>query len=135
MDIFNSVKSTYAQAAAATKPVVKTATIATQTEMTWPEGTKQPKKCAVEKQTTKVNKPSASSQTSATQNDPIKLKISQSKVYLTKQHKGSDDPVKQYNKYDVLSDSDSEMSCEESPITNSQGRSGNKNVNNGTKQK
>ena len=69
------------------------------------------------------------------QNDPIKLKISQSKVYLTKQHKGSNDPVKQYNKYDVLSDSDSEMSCEESPITNSQGRSGNKNVNNGTKQK
>ena len=135
MDIFNSVKSTYAQAAAATKPVVKTATIATQTEMTWPEGTKQPKKCAVEKQTTKVNKTSASSQTNASQNDPIKLKISQSKVYLTKQHKGSDDPVKQYNKYDVLSDSDSEMSCEESPITNSQGRSGNKNVNNGTKQK
>ena len=133
MDIFNSVKSTYAQAAAATKPVVKTATIATQTEMTWPEGTKQPKKCAVEKQTTKVNKTSASSQTNASQNDPIKLKISQSKVYLTKQHKGSDDPVKQYNKYDVLSDS--EMSCEESPITNSQGRSGNKNVNNGTKQK
>ena len=135
MDIFNSVKSTYAQAAATTKPVVKTANIATQTEMTWPEGTKQPKKCAVEKQTTKVNKTSASSQTSASQNDPIKLKISQSKVYLTKQHKGSDDPVKQYDKYDVLSDSDIEMSCEESPITNSQGQSGNKNVNNGTKQK
>ena len=85
MDIFNSVKSTYAQAAAATKPVVKTATVETQTEMTWPKGTKQPKKCAVEKQTTKVTKTSSSSQTSASQNDPIKLKISQSKVYLTKQ--------------------------------------------------
>ena len=97
--------------------------------MTWPEGTKQPKKCAVEKQTTKVTK------TSASQNDPIKLKISQSKVYLTKQHKGSNNPIKQYNKYDVLSDSDSEMSVEESPITSSQGRSGNKSVNNGTKQK
>ena len=48
MDLFNSVKSTYAQVAAATKPVVKTATIETQTEMTWPEGTKQPKKYAVE---------------------------------------------------------------------------------------
>ena len=134
MDIFNSVKTTYAQAAAATKPVVKTMNVETQTEMTWPEGIKQPKKCAVEKQTIKVTKTSSSSQTCASQNDPIKLKISQSKVYL-KQHKGSNDPVKQYNKYDVLSDSDSEMSCEESPITNSQGRSGNKNVNNGTKQK
>ena len=78
--------------------------VETQTEMTWPEGTKQPKKCAVEKQTTKVNKTSASSQTSASQNDPIKLKISQSKVYLTKQHNRSNDPVKQYNKYDALSD-------------------------------
>ena len=52
-----------------------------------------------------------------------------------KQHKGSNDPIKQYNKYDVLSDSDSEMSVEESPITNSQGRSGTKSVNNGTKLK
>ena len=134
MDIFNSVKSTCAQATAATKPVVKTATVETQTEMTWPEGTKQPKKYAVEKHTTKVTKTSSSSQTSASQNDPIKLKISQSKVYLTKQHKGSNDPIKQHNKYDVLSDSDSDMSVEESPITNSQGRSGNKSVNNGTKQ-
>ena len=122
MDIFNSVKTTYAQAAAPTKPVVKTARVETQTEMTWPEGTKQPKKYAVEKQTTKVTKTSSSSQTSESQNDPIKLKISQSKVYLTKQHKGSNDPIKQYNKYDVLSDSDSEMSVEESPITSSQGR-------------
>ena len=48
-NIFNSVKSTYAQAAAATKPVVKTVNVETQTEMTWPEGTKQPKKCTVEK--------------------------------------------------------------------------------------
>ena len=135
MDIFNSVKTTYAQTAAATKPVVKTVTVETETEMTWPDGAKQPKTCAVEKQTTKVNKPSSSSQTSASQNDPIKLKISQSKVYLTKQHKGSNDPIKQYNKYDALSDSDSEMSVEESPITNSQGWSGNKSVNNGTKQK
>ena len=102
--------------------------------MTWPDGSKQPKKCAVEKQTTKVTKTSSSSQTSASQNDPIKLKISQSKVYLTKQHKGSNEPIK-HNKYDVLSDSDSDMSVEESPITNSQGRSGNKSVNNGTKQK
>ena len=133
MDIFNSVKTTYAQAAAATKPVVKTATVETQTEMTWPDGSKQPKTCAVEKQTSKMTKTSSSCQTSASQNDPIKLKISQSKVYLTKQLKGSDDPVKQCNKYDVLRDSDSEMSVEESPITNSQGRSGNKNVNNGTK--
>ena len=116
---------TYAQAAAATKPVVKTASVETT----------KPKKCSVEKQTTKVTKTSSSSQTSASQNDPIKLKISQSKVYLTKQHEESNDSVKQYNKYDVLSDSDSEMSVEESPITNSQGRSGNKNVNNGTKQK
>ena len=97
MDIFNSVKSIYAQAAAATKPVVNTVNVETQTEMTWPEGTKQPKKCAVEKQINKVNKTSASSQTSASQNDPIKLKISQSKVYLTKQHKGSNDPIKQHN--------------------------------------
>ena len=115
--------------------MVKTANVETQTEMKLPDGAKQPQKCAVEKQTTKVNKTSASSQTSASQNDPIKLKISQSKVYLTKQHTGSNDPVKQYNKYDVLSDSDSEISVEESLITNSQGRSGNKNVNNGTKQK
>ena len=135
IDIFNSVKTTYAQAAAATKSVVKTANVETQTEMTWPEGTKQPKKCAIEKQTSKVTKTSSSSQTSASQNDPIKLKISQSKVYLTKQHKGSNDPIKQHNKYDVLSDSDSDMSVEESPITSSQGRSGNKSVNNGTKQK
>ena len=129
------MKTTYAQAAAATKPVIKTANVETQTEMTWPEGTKQPKKCAVEKQINKVNKTSASSQTSASQNDPIKLKISQSKVYLTKQHKGSNDPIKQHNKYDVLSDSDSDMSVKESPITSSQGRSGNKSLNNGTKQK
>ena len=135
MDIFNSVKTTYAQAAAATKPVIKTANVETQTEMTWPEGTKQPKKCTVERQINKMNKTSALSQTSASQNDPIKLKISQSKVYLTKQHKGSNDPIKQHNKYDVLSDSDSDMSVEESPITNSQGWSGNKSVNNGTKQK
>ena len=114
---------------------MKTATVEIQTEMTWPEGTKQPKKYAVEKQTTKVTKTSSSSQTSASQNDPIKLKISQSKVYFTKQHKGSNDPIKQYNKYDVLSDSDSEVSVEESPITHSQGRSGTKSVNNGTKQK
>ena len=40
MDIFNSVKLSYAQAAAATKPVVKTAMVETQTEMSWPEGTK-----------------------------------------------------------------------------------------------
>ena len=65
IDIFKSVKTTYAQVAAATKPVVKTANVETQTEMTWPDGAKQPKKCAVEKQTTKVNKTSASSQTSA----------------------------------------------------------------------
>ena len=113
--------------------MVKTATVEMQTEMTWPDGSKQPKKC--EKQTIKVTKTSSSSQTSASHNDPIKLKINGNKVYLTKQHKGSNDPVKQYNKYDVLSDSDSEMSVEESPITNSQGRSGNKNVNNGTIQK
>ena len=103
--------------------------------MTWPDGAKQPKKCAVEKQTTKVTKTSSSSRTSASQNDLIKLKISQIKVYLTKQHKGSNGPIKKYNKYDALSDSDSEMSVEESPITNSQGRSGNKSVNNGIKQK
>ena len=48
MNIFNSVKTTYAQAAAATKPVVKTVNVETQTEMTWPEGTKQPKKCALD---------------------------------------------------------------------------------------
>ena len=125
----------YAQAAAATKPVVKTVNVETQTGMTWPEGTKQPKKCTVEKQINKVNKTSASMQTSASQNDPIKLKISQSKVYLTKQHKKSNDAIKQHNKYDVLNDSDSDMSVEESPITNLQGRSGNKIVNNGTKQK
>ena len=34
MDIFNSVKTTYAQAAATTKPVVKTVNVETQTEMT-----------------------------------------------------------------------------------------------------
>ena len=103
--------------------------------MSWPEGTKQTKKCAVEKQINKVNKTSASSQTRASQNDPIKLKISQSKVYLTKQQKGSNDPITEYNKYDVLSDSDSDMSVKESPITKLQGRSGNQNVNHGTKQK
>ena len=133
IDIFNSVKTTYAQAAAATKPVVKTVNVETQTEMTWPDDSKPPKKCAAEKQTTKLTKTSSSSQTSASQNDPIKLKISQSKVYLTKQHKGSNDSIVQYNKFDALSDS--EMSVEESPITNSQGWSGNKSVNNGTKHK
>ena len=120
MDIFNCVKTTNAQAAAATKFCGETATVETQTEMTWPDGSKKPKKCAVEKQTTKVIK-------------TIKLKISQNKVYLTKQHKGSNDPFVQYNKYDGLSDS--EMSCEESPITNSQGWSVNKSVNNGIKHK
>ena len=114
---------------------MKTVTVETQTEMTWPDGAKEPKKCAVEKQTTKVTKTSSSSQTSASQNDTTKLKISQSKVYLTKQHKGSNDPIKQYNKYDALSDSDSDMSVEETPITSSQGQSGHKSVNNGTKQK
>ena len=64
IDIFNSVKTTCAQVAAATKPVVKTENVETQTEMTWPDGAKQPKKCAVDKQTTKVNKTSALSQTS-----------------------------------------------------------------------
>ena len=59
MDIFNSVKTTYAQAAAATKPTVKT--VERRTEMTWPDGAKQPKKCAVEKQTTKATKTSSSS--------------------------------------------------------------------------
>ena len=118
MDIFNFVKTTYAQLAAATKPVVKTVTVEAQTEMTWPDSLKQPKKCAVEKQTTKVNKTSLSSETSTSQNDPINLKISQSKVYLTKQHKGSNDLIKQYNKHDTLSDNDSDMSVEESPITN-----------------
>ena len=103
--------------------------------MTWPEATKQPKKCAVKTQINKANKISSSSQTSASQNDPIKLKISQSKVYLTKQQKGSNDPITQYSKYDALSDSDSDMSVIKSSITNSQGRSGNKNVNNETKQK
>ena len=68
--------------------------------------------CAVEKQKTKMNKISASSQISVSQNDDIKLKISQSKVYLTKQHKESNDPVKQYNKYDALSDNDREMSVD-----------------------
>ena len=43
MYIFNSVKTMYTDAAAATKPVVKTANVETQTEMTWPECTKQPK--------------------------------------------------------------------------------------------
>ena len=40
IDIFNSVKTTHPQAAAATKPVVKTATVKTQTEMTWPNNPK-----------------------------------------------------------------------------------------------
>ena len=53
--IFNSVRTTYAQATIATKPTVKTVTVETQAEMTWPDGIKQFKKCAVEKQTTKVN--------------------------------------------------------------------------------
>ena len=35
----------------------------------------------------------------------------------------------------MFSVSDSDMSVEESPITSSQGQSGNKSVNNGTKQK
>ena len=43
MDIFNSVKTIYAQAAAGTKPTVKAVTVETQTEMTWPDGSKQPK--------------------------------------------------------------------------------------------
>ena len=81
-----------------------------------------------------MTKTSSSSQTTGFQNDTIKLKISKSKIYLTKQHRGSNEPIKQYNTYDALSDSDSEMSVEESPITKSQGRSVNKSVNNGTKQ-
>ena len=56
MALFNSVRTTYAQAAAATKPTVKTVTVETQTELTWPDGAKEPKKCAVQKQTTKVTK-------------------------------------------------------------------------------
>ena len=95
---------------------------------------KTTKKCAVEKQITKLNKTSSSSQTSASQNDPIKLNIYQSKVYLMKQHTGSNDPITQNNIYYALSDSDSEMSVEESPITKSQGQSGNKSINTGTKQ-
>ena len=39
-----SAKTTYAQASAATKPVVKTVTVETQTEMTRLDGSKQPKK-------------------------------------------------------------------------------------------
>ena len=71
---------------------------------------------------------------------PLKLKKkqiknSESKVVLTKQHNGPNNPIQQYNQYDGLSDSDSEVSVKESPITYSQGRSGNKSVNNGTKQK
>ena len=63
-------------------------------------------------------KTSSSSQTSASQNYPSILKICESKVYLTKQHEGSNDPIKQYSKYDALSDSDSEMTVKISPITN-----------------
>ena len=37
--------------------VVKTATVEMQTEITWPNGLKQPKKCAVEEQTTEKIKP------------------------------------------------------------------------------
>ena len=84
MDMFNSLKSTYAQAAAATKPVVKTATVETKNRNDLARRHKTTKKYAVEKQTTKVTKTSSSSQTSASQNDPIKLKISQGKVCLTK---------------------------------------------------
>ena len=43
MDIFNSLKTTFAQASSATKPVVKMVTVETQTEMIWPDGFKQPK--------------------------------------------------------------------------------------------
>ena len=38
MDIFNSVKTMYSQAASATKPTVETATVETHTEMTGPNG-------------------------------------------------------------------------------------------------
>ena len=90
MDILTLVKTTNALAAT-TKAVLKTATEETQTEMTWPNCSKQLKKCTVDRQTTKVNKPCALFQTRVSQNDTIKLKISQSKVYLTKQQKGSND--------------------------------------------
>ena len=58
----------YAQAAAASNPIVKIVNVETQTE-----DIKQPKKCAVAKQINKVNKTIASNQTSASQNSPIKL--------------------------------------------------------------
>ena len=63
-----------------------------------------------------MNETSALSQTRASQNDLIKLKISQRKVYLSKQHKGSNDPVKQCNKYYAMIDCHSEMSADESSI-------------------
>ena len=51
MDIFISVKTAYAKMAAATKPVVKSVTVETQTEITWQDGSKQPKKCVQLKKT------------------------------------------------------------------------------------
>ena len=83
MDIFNSVKSTYDHAAAAAIPVVKTVNVERQIGNDLARRHKTTKQCAVEKQTTKVNTPNASSQTSASQNNPIKLKMGQTKVYLT----------------------------------------------------
>ena len=43
MDIFNYVKSTYAQTSTVIKPAKKTFIVETQMEMTWPEGIREPK--------------------------------------------------------------------------------------------
>ena len=132
IEIFNSAKTSYAQAAAAAKPTVKTTTVQTQTDMTWPENLKQPKKLAVEKQPPKVS--SASSQTNASQRDQTKVKTNPSKVVLIRQYKGSEDPIKQHNKFEALSgDNDHEMLVDETPpVPNSQGRNGNNTLKHGT---
>ena len=132
IEIFNSVKTTYAQAAAPTKPTIKTVSVETQTDVTWPNNVTKPQKCPVDKQTiNKTTKTTTSSQTS--QKDQPKLTVNQSRFILNRQPKGTNDPVKQFNKFGVLTEDDGTMEVDNPPILNTQGRKDNIGTKNGTK--
>ena len=133
IEIFNSVKATYAQAAAPTKSTIKTVSVETQKDITWPNEANKPQKCPVDTlNTNKATKTNTSSQTS--NKDQTKLTVNQSRFILNRQSKGTNDPVKQYNKYGVLNEDDGTMEVDNPPISNTQGRKANSGTKNGTKQ-
>ena len=133
LEIFNSVKTTYAQAAAAPKTSVKTVSVETQTDITWPNEANKPQKCPVDKlNANKATKTNTSSQTA--NKDQTKLTVNQSRFILNRQSKGTNDPVKQFNKYGVLNEDDGTMEVDNPPIANTQGRKANLGTKNGTKQ-